>query len=133
MSKINFNSISAEAFHQLEIEAWKGMLDYRDYPAAEYKFFDRITEFGYRHRHDKMAAELFRDDILLARRTYDRERSELNRSREAYAERQMAILKSDELLCLIEKTPVHNEKLRYALEALELITGDTKLMERNLR
>lgn len=133
MNKVNFNNISAEEMRKLETEAWNGNLDYRDFPAPEYKFFDRVAEFGYRHRHEKIASELFRSDIQLARRTYERDRTELNRSREVYAERQTAILKSDELLCLIEKTSDHSEKLRYALEALGLITGDTKLMERNLR
>ena len=133
MKHTNFDGLSPDEFRQLEAKAWKGTLDYSLFPAAEYKFFDTVATLGYRHRHEKIPAELLRDDITAARRIYERENSEHHRSREVYAEQQAAVLKADEMMCRIEKTSDRAEKLSLALECIGLITGDRKFAERNLR
>lgn len=133
MKHTNFDGLSDEEFRQLEAEAWKGTLDYSGFPAAEYKFFDTVATLGYRYRHEKIPAELLRDDITAARRTYEKESTEYHRSREMYKLYQAAILKADGLMCSIEKAADHEEKLRFALECIGLLTGDTKFAERNLR
>lgn len=132
MNNKNFDGLSDEEFRQLEASAWKGELDYSGFPAAEYKFFGTVAALGYRHRHEKISAELFKQDITLARRTYQSETEQLNRSETVWKERSKAILASDELKCKIEKSNDPTEKLHLALKCIELITGENGFAERNM-
>ena len=128
--KYNFNGLSDEDFRQLECKAWCGTLDYRSFPAAEYKFFDTVSELGQQHRGKKIPAELFRDDILSARREYLKEVQERSHSAQMYKKYQEAILLSDELKCRIQKAPDEHTALELALQCIELLTGENGFAER---
>lgn len=132
MKKYNFNVLTDGEFRQLERMAWNAELDFNGFPAAEYKFFDTIQAIGARHRHDKVPKHLLIDDIELARKTYHDEKTQLSRSMEHYKAMQEAIIRSDELRCKIDKA-APADKLKYALECIEVLTGETGFAERNLR
>lgn len=128
----NFDGLSDEEFRRLEKESWDGALDYNNFPAAEYKFFDTVAAIGYRHRHDKIPAELLKDDILQARKVYEREAAQFSRSAEMYRRYQAAILRSDELKCRIQKSRDVGEALGLALECIELLTGEEGFAKRSI-
>lgn len=131
MEHTNFDGLSDEEFRQLEKAAWKGQLDYSGFPAPEYKLFDTVATLGYRHRHEKIPAELLEKDISLARRTYRKESEQLRYSKTVWAERSRHILLTDELRCSITKTDDPSEKLQLALRCIELMTGEKGFEERN--
>ncbi len=132
MKHIDFSSISDKELRALEAEAWSGRLDYRDFPAAEYKFFDRVAELGYRHRNEKIPAELMKSDIKIARDIYLREAEHARRCAEAWKERQHNIIRSGTLKSEITKATDHEEKLRLALECIEIMTGEKGFAKRSI-
>lgn len=132
MNNINFKNISNEEMRDLEAEAWRGRLDYRDFPAAEYKFFDRIAELGYRHRNEKIPAELMKNDIKIARDIYRREADHAQRCAEVWKDHQTNIIRSGTLRSEITKATDREEKLRLALECIEIMTGEKGFAKRSI-
>lgn len=132
MKKINFNTLTDEEFLGLEREAWNDVLDVGDFPAAEYKFFDTIRILGMRHRHDKIPKELLKDDILKARKIYKAECEKRDYGYNINARYQDAIMKSDALKIAVEKAATVEDKLRFALECVELLTNESGFAVRNL-
>ena len=122
-----------EKLQEMEKAAYYGQLDFNDFPAAEYRFFDRIQDIGYRVRHEALPKELAAEEREKARRDYDKDLDERQERLRIYRKYQEAILKTDSLICGLEKTDSREEKLRLALEALSLLTGDEGLVRRNLR
>lgn len=133
MSKINFITISDDELLDMERKAWRGVLEYEDFPAPEYKFFDTVRRLGEKHRFDKVPAELFKDDVITARKIYRRERGELQYGLDINSKYQDAIKRSDQLRIAVEKAAAIEDKLRFALECVELLTNETGFAVRNLR
>lgn len=133
MTKINFKTISGEELLAMERQAWNGTLDYREFPAPEYKFFDTVRILGERRRYDKIPAELLKDDVLAARKAHQREREELQYGLDFHVKYQDAIKRSDQLRIAVEKAETVEDKLRFALECIELLTDETGFAARNLR
>ena len=117
---------------ELERQAWRGILDYSKLPACEFKFLATIEQLGIRCRRDNIPAELLREDVVKARKVYQREREQFDHSAEMYGKYQDAIIKSDALRIAITKAK-GVDKLPLALECIELLTGETGFAARNLR
>ncbi len=130
--KINFYTISEDDFRELERQAWNGTLDYRKFPAPEFKFFATIEYLGYRHRHDKIPVDLLKDDIDAARKIYHNEHLIVQKSLETYRAYQDAIINADKLRIAINKAH-GQDKLLLALECIELLTGEKGFAKRNLK
>lgn len=133
MSKINFKTIGDDELLDMERKAWRGMLEYEDFPAPEYKFFDTVRRLGEKHRFGKVPAELLKDDVIAARKVYRCERGQLTMNLEAHKRYQDAIKRSDQLRIDVEKAATIEDKLRSALECVELLTDETEFAVRNLR
>lgn len=133
MDKINFKTISGDELLAMERKAWDGVLEYEDLPAPEYKFFDTIRRLGEQCRFNKVPAELLKDDIAAARKVYRRERGELQYGLDINTKYQDAIMKSDALKIAVEKAVTVEDKLRFALECIGLLTDETEFAVRNLR
>lgn len=133
MSKINFKTISDDELLEIERKAWRGVLEYEDFPAPEYKFFDTVRRLGEKHRFDKVPAELLKDDVIAARRVYRRERGELQYGLDINSKYQDAIKRSDKLRISMDKAGSVEDKLRFALDCVELLTNETGFANRNLR
>lgn len=133
MTKINFKAISDDELLAMERKAWSGGLEYEDFPAPEYKFFDTVRRFGEQHRFDKIPAELLKGDIAEARRVYRNERRELQYGLDINGKYQDAIIRSDQLRIDVEKAATVEDKLRFALQCVELLTNETGFAARNLR
>ena len=128
--KINFDTISEDDFRELERQAWNGTLDYRRFPAAEFKFFATVENLGYKHRHDKIPVDLLKDDIDTARKIYHNEHLIVQKSFEVYRAYQDAIISADKLRIEINKAH-GQDKLLLALECIELLTGEKGFAKRN--
>ena len=122
-----------EKLQEMEKAAYYGQLDFNDFPAAEYRYFDRIQDIGYRVRHEALPKEIAAEEREKAWRDYAKDLEERQERLRIYRKYQEAILKTDSLICGLEKTDDPSEKLRLALEALSLLTGDEGLVRRNLR
>ena len=122
-----------EKLQEMEKAAYYGQLDFNDFPAAEYRYFDRIQDIGYRVRHEGLPKELAAEEREKARRDYDKDLDERQERLRIYRKYQEAIIKADSCICGLEKTDDPSEKLRLALEALGALTGDEGLLRRNMQ
>ena len=130
MKQINFKD--PVQFRELEKDAFDGKLDVEDFPAAEYRYFDRLANLGYRHRASKLPMDFCRELREQAYKDYVADCQELDAQRQYCAQCQTAIMASDQLRCQIEKA-TYEEKLPLALECIEVMTGERGFKERNLR
>lgn len=129
----NIEFTDPEKFRELEKSAYNGQLDFNDFPAAEYRYFDRLQNIGYRVRHEGLPMDFAKRECGDARRDYQDDAAERNSRAEVYRKYQQAIIRTETLVSLIYKAKSPIEKLRYALEFVELTLGEDGLAERNLR
>lgn len=133
MNKIDFKTISEDEFLEMERKAWSGVLEYEDFPAPEYKFFDTVRKLGEQCRFDKVPAELLKGDIVTARKVYRKERGDMQYGLDINMKYQDAIKRSDQLRIAVDKAGSAEDKLRFALECVELLTDEAGFAARNLR
>lgn len=130
MVKHNFKN--PEEFADLERQAYDGQLDFNGFPAAEYRYFDRIQNIGFRSRHEGLTREQacrerdkalkdYRDDI-------DALTGNLNAARQYTESRVRMGALANEIYK--EHSPLG--KLRLALEFVELTLHEDGFARRNL-
>lgn len=110
-----------------------GTLNYEDFPADEYKYFDRLRltylEFKFNSLPQEEAAT--RERLLL--KEYQQAKQTASRSLEVYQEYQKNIKRLDSLRIEINKADTLEGKLRAALEIVGIVTGDGNFANRNLK
>ena len=122
-----------EEFKRLEKEAYYGILDVSSFPAAEYKYFDTIMKIGYEYRHEGMPKDFCAERESSAYKNY-LEDVKIRESRQRYwREHQDNIIKSGNLRSKIQKAKNVEEKLKFSLECIELMTGEQGFAKRILR
>lgn len=128
---VSFND--PEKFAELERQAYDGQLDFNSFPAAEYRYFDRVQDIGYRVRHEGFPKDFARRDIAQAKRDYlndiDERASNVNAARQ-YTESR---IRMGALVNEIYKAQTPLGKLRPALEFVELTVHEDGLAARNLK
>ena len=132
MKSRSINFRDEAIFKKLESECYTDTLDFDSFPAAEYKYFSRLRKiysdykFGGLDKDTaaKRKAEIYADYRL------DAERDGL--IGRVYAEYQENIRKAGTLRSEIDKAKTVEDKLRYALECIEAMTGETGFSRRNL-
>lgn len=133
MKSRSINFQDEEIFKKLESECYTDTLDFDFFPAAEYKYFSRLRKiysdykFGGldKDKAAKRKAEIYADY------KQDAERDGL--IGKVYAEYQNNIRKAGTLRSEIDKAKTVEGKLRYALECIEAMTGETGFAKRNLK
>ena len=130
MVKINFND--PEEFRRLERQAYDGQLDFNSFPAAEYRYFDRVQNAGYRVRHEGYPKDFARQDISMAKRDYLNDLDTLQDNLRAQKQYTEARIRMGQLVNEIYKEHSPLGKLRLALEFVELTIGEDGLASRNL-
>ena len=130
MEKYNFNN--AEEFSQLERLAYDGQLDFNGFPAAEYRYFDRIQDIGYKVRHENFPKEFARKDRDRALSEYREDIAELLRYREVAAKAMDVTIHKSAYINRIYKEHSPMKKLAAALELLEILIGEDGFAARNL-
>ena len=132
MVRHNYND--PEEFAALERKAYDGQLDFYGYPlpAAEYRYFDRIQNIGYRVRHEGLSREQARRERDMALRDYQDDIYTLTRNLEAAAEYTDSRIRMGALVDEIYKERTPPGKLRLALEFVELTIHEEGFARRNL-
>ena len=127
------NFKDSDVWKNLKRQCYDGTLDYEDYPADEYKYFDRLRltylEFKFNRLPQEEAAT--RERLLL--KEYQQAKQTASRSLEVYREYQANIKRLDSLRIEINKAQTVEGKLRAALEIVGIVTGDGNFANRNLK
>ena len=132
MKSRSINFQNEEIFKKLESECYTDTLDFDFFPAAEYKYFSRLRKIYSDYKFgglDKDTAAKLKAGIYADYRL-DAERDGL--IGRVYAEYQDNIRKAGTLRSEIDKAKTAEDKLRYALECIEAMTGETGFARRNL-
>ena len=122
-----------DVWKSLKRQCFDGELFYEDFPADEYKYFDRLRttylEYQVNVLSKSEAAE--RERLLL--KEYQQSKQTAARSLEVYREYQANIKRLDSLRIEINKAQTVEGKLRPALEIVGIVTGDGDFMRRNMK
>ena len=132
MKSRSINFQDEAIFKKLETECYTDTLDFDSFPAAEYKYFSRLRKIFSDYKFnglDKDTAAKRKAGIYADYRQ-DAERDGL--IGKVYAEYQKNIRKAGTLRSDIDKAVTAEDKLRYALECIEAMTGETGFARRNL-
>lgn len=129
--KINFDKMSAEEFANLEDKAIDGQLDYENFPAQEYRYFSRLAKLGYKNRHNGWSKEICEQKQREFRMEYLGEKERESRFFRISCKEQSNIKKGEEMIWKIFKSENPEDKLKYALQAIELMTNETGLSKQN--
>ena len=130
MKRYNFNDESE--FLKLERMAYDNVLDYTDFPPAEYKYFDKLSQLGSMHRNGQLPKGICKERKEAYLSDYRKDAEKAQKNQEAESKYQEHIRKSDELRCKINSTDGHEAKLMLALRCIELMTGEEGFERRNL-
>ena len=115
MKSRSINFRDEAIFKKLESECYTDTLDFDSFPAAEYKYFSRLRKIFSDYKFNGL------DKGTAAKRKAI-----------IYAEYQENIRKAGTLRSDIDKAKTVEDKLRYALECIEAMTGETGFARRNL-
>ena len=129
---VNINFKDPEQFRAMERQAYDGQLDFNEFPAAEYRYFDRVQNAGYRVRHEGYPKDFARQDISMAKRDYLNDLDVLQNELRACAQYNDARVRMGQLVNEIYKEHSPLGKLRLALEFVEITAGEDGLASRNL-
>lgn len=129
--KIDFKRISQEEFARYEDMAIDGRLIYDEYPAEEYKYFSQLSRLGYKNRHEGWSKEICEDKQAEYKREYLHSKERNGRFFRQACIMQENIRRGQTTVWKINKTQDREEKLTYALQALELILCDEGLAKHN--
>ena len=132
MKSRSLNFQDEAVFKKLESECYTDTLAFENFPAAEYKYFSRLRKIYSDYKFgglDKDTAAKLKAGIYADYRL-DAERDGL--IGRVYAEYQNNIRKAGTLRSDIDKAKTVEDKLRYALECIESMTGEKGFARRNL-
>lgn len=130
MVKHNFKN--PEEFAALERQAYDGQLDFNEFPAAEYRYFDRIQDIGYRSRHEGLTREQARSERGKALKDYRDDIDALTGNLNAARQYTESRVRMGALVDEIYKEHSPLGKLRLALEFVELTLHEEGFARRNL-
>ena len=122
-------------------DIWNGMkkqcysdkLIYKDFPADEYKYFDRLQMIYREYRAGDIPKSEAEAQEQLLIKEYQNAKQTASRSLEVYRQYQANIKRLDRLRIEINKSDTLEGKLRAALEIVGIVTGDGNFANRNLK
>lgn len=129
--KTNFNKMTAEEFANLEDAAIDGRLNYDDYPGDEYRYFSKLSKLGYKNRHDGWSKEICEQKQFEFMHEYQGDKERQNRFFKMACKMQENIRRGQSMVWQVYKAKNKEDKLKYALQALELILCDEGLAKNN--
>ena len=122
-----------DIWNGLKKQCYSGKLIYRDFPADEYKYFDRLQMIYREYRAGDMTKSEAEAQEQLIIKEYRNAKQTAARSLEVYREYQANIKRLNGLRVEINKADTLEGKLRPALEIVGIVTGDGDFMKRNLK
>ena len=129
---VRHNFKNPEEFAALERQAYDGQLDFNSFPPAEYRYFDRIQDIGYRSRHEGLTREQARSERDKALRDYRNDIDALTGNLNAARQYTESRVRMGALVDEIYKEHSPLGKLRLALEFVELTMHEEGFARRNL-
>lgn len=127
---VNFKD--EKEFKKLETAAFKGSLDISEFPAAEYRYFDRITKIGQKSREGKLPKDFCVESRNKAYGEYLNDIETLRLQFKAYAGYQDNVIKAKQLTSDVQKAKPE-DKLIPALRCIEAMTGEQGFAERAIK
>ena len=122
-----------DIWNGLKKQCYSGKLIYKDYPADEYKYFDRLQMIYREYRAGDIPKSEAEAQEQLLIKEYRNAKQTAARSLEVYREYQANIKRLDSLRIEINKAQTVEGKLRAALEIVGIVTGDGNFTNRNLK
>lgn len=122
-----------DVWNGLKKQCYDGRLIYKDYPADEYKYFDRLQMIYREYRAGDIRKKDAEAEERLLLKEYQQAKQTASRSLEVYREYQANIKRLDSLRIEINKAQTVEGKLRAALEIVGIVTGDGDFAKRNLK
>lgn len=114
-------------FHQLEVQAYTGVRCYDSFPAAEYKYFDKLRCISYDYKYESLPADEASRRKSLAFKEYQNEVAEREQSARAYADYQQNLLRAGSTLSDTMKamdTESYRELFLHAMYCISCMTGE---------
>lgn len=121
-----------DIWHGLKKQCHDGRLIYKDFPADEYKYFDRLQMIYREYRAGDITKEEAEAKERLLHKEYQQAKQTAARSLEVYREYQANIKRLDSLRIEINKADTLEGKLRAALQIVGIVTGDLDFGRRNM-
>lgn len=128
MKTIRFNDPAV--FERLEDKAIDGILDYSDFPPAEYKYFSKLSKVGYNNRVKGWAVEICEQKQKELRADYTREKEEAQRVFNLLKQDNARRIKYNAEIAMIYKADDIYGILDSALAALEAVMDEPGLKMR---
>ena len=122
-----------DIWNGLKKQCYDGGLIYNDFPADEYKYFDRLRTVYLEYQANVFSKSEAAERERLLLREYQQSKQTAARSLEVYREYQANIKRLDSLRIEINKAQTVEGKLRAALEIVGIVTGDGEFANRNLK
>ena len=122
-----------DIWNGLKKQCYDGRLIYKDFPADEYKYFDRLQMIYREYRAGDIPKSEAEAQEQMLIKEYRNAKETASRSLEVYREYQANIKRLDSLRIEINKAQTVEVKLRAALEIVGIVTGDGDFMRRNLK
>lgn len=129
--KINFDKMSDDEFTKFEDMAIDGRLLYDNFPSDEYKYFSKLSKLGYKNRHDGWSKEICEEKQKEYRDEYYSDKEHRERFFRMACTMQENIRKGEIMISEVNKADNQEDKLKYALQALELMTCQEGFTKRN--
>lgn len=127
--KPNFND--KQVFFELEEKAIDGQLDYENFPAPEYRYFSKLSKLGYKNRHNGWSKEICEQKQHEFKIEYKGCKERFERFFKAACRMQENIKRGEVMTWSINKARNDKDKLKYSLQALELILCESGFSKRN--
>ena len=110
-----------DIWKSLKRQCYDGTLDYEDYPADEYKYFDKLRELGYLYRAQQIdKAEFNKRDAANFKEYEEFKQNYIRNVTEVAAN----IRLSEQLRINIRQEKDRDKLLELALECVEVMTGE---------
>ena len=122
-----------DIWNGLKKQCYSCKLIYKDFPADEYKYFDRLQMIYREYRTGDIPKSEAEAQEQLLIKEYQNAKQTASRSLEVYRQYQANIKRLDSLRIEINKADTLEGKLRAALEIVGIVTGDGDFANRNLK
>ena len=122
-----------DIWNGMKKQCYSGKLIYKDFPADEYKYFDRLQMIYREYRAGDIPKSEAEAQEQMLIKEYRNAKQTASRSLEVYQQYQVNIKRLDSLRIEINKAQTVEGKLRAALEIVGIVTGDGEFTNRNLK
>lgn len=126
------NFADEAVWNDLERQCYDGTIDYEDFPADEYKYFDKLRIVYLRYKFDNMPKAEAAESKRLLLKEYKLSKDKAAQSFKVCRKYQNNIKKFELLKTAINKAGSAQDKLTPALEIIGMITDDDIFMRINL-